>query len=214
MLTLAVMSQKGGAGKSTLSLHLATEAAARGVKALLIDLDPQGNLLGWADRRGDRAPDVQALHASRLDAELASAAAEGYQMAVIDTAPSADRTAMVAAKAASLILVPCRPAQFDMDAVWATLTTCQMVKRPSLVVLNQAPIRSRVVDESLAALRSQQAVVSATIIRSRVAFQHCLTDGQTAGEFEPGGPAAQEITALYDNVYALLSVGTATSEAA
>ena len=53
MKTLAVMSQKGGSGKSTLALHLAAEAATRGRKVLLLDLDPQGNLVGWAQRRGD-----------------------------------------------------------------------------------------------------------------------------------------------------------------
>ena len=209
---MALMSQKGGAGKSTLALHLAAEASARGLKALLVDLDPQGNLIGWADRRGDRPPDVQALHASRLDAELRTARAEGYQLAVIDTAPSADRIALTAAKAADLILVPCRPAQFDLDAVWATLATCEMVKRPSLVVLNQAPIRSRVVAEATDALRSRNAAISETIIRARVAFQHCLTDGRTAGELEPGGAAALEIAALYDNVHACRHAGAQTWE--
>src|SRR5271167_2426167 len=105
MKTLAVMSQKGGSGKSTLALHLAAEAAARGRKVLLLDLDPQGNLVGWAQRRGDELPpDVDAIHASKLLVQIAEAEAEGYELLVLDTAPSADRASVLAAEAADLIL--------------------------------------------------------------------------------------------------------------
>jgi chromosome partitioning protein len=214
VFVLALMSQKGGAGKSTLALHMATEAASRGAKALLVDLDPQGNLMGWADRRGDQPPDVQALHATQLDRALKSAKADGYDLVVLDTAPSADRVTMVAAKASDLVLVPCRPAQFDLDAVWATLATCDMVRKPAMVVLNQSPTRSRVVPEAAALLASKKAEVTQTIVRMRVAFQHCLIDGRTASEFEPGGAAADEIAALYDEVSARMSADTSARETA
>lgn len=106
MKTLAVMSQKGGSGKSTLALHLAAEAATRGSKVLLLDLDPQGNLVGWAQRRGDELPpDVDAIHVAKLKAELTTAKAEGIDLVVLDTAPNADRPSVQAAEAADLILV-------------------------------------------------------------------------------------------------------------
>src|ERR1700722_6829182 len=197
MKTLAVMSQKGGSGKSTLALHLAAEAATRGRKVLLLDLDPQGNLVGWAQRRGDELPpDVDAIHVAKLKAELTTAKAEGIDLVVLDTAPNADRPSVQAAEAADLILVPCRPAQFDLDAIRATLATVRLTRRPHRVVLNAAPIRSRVVDEAIAVIRREGGQVSPVIVRQRVAFQHCLTDGRTAAEFEPGGAAAQEITQL------------------
>src|ERR1700722_143447 len=196
MKTLAVMSQKGGSGKSTLALHLAAEAAARGRKVLLLDLDPQGNLVGWAQRRGDLPPDVDAIHVAKLKAELAAAKDEGVDLVLLDTAPNADRPSVQAAEAADLILVPCRPAQFDLDAIRATLATVRLTRRPHRVVLNAAPIRSRVVDEAIAVIRREGGQVSPVIVRQRVAFQHCLTDGRTAAEFEPGGAAAQEITQL------------------
>src|SRR5580700_10946875 len=185
MKTLAVMSQKGGSGKSTLALHLAAEAAARGRKVLLLDLDPQGNLVGWAQRRGDLPPDVDAIHVAKLKAELAAAKAEGVDLVLLDTAPNADRPSVQAAEAADLIVVPCRPAQFDLDAIRATLATVRLTRRPHRVVLNAAPIRSRVVDEAIAVIRREGGQVSPVIVRQRVAFQHCLTDGRTAAEFEP-----------------------------
>jgi chromosome partitioning protein len=198
MLTLALASQKGGSGKTTLALHLATEAAMRGVKALLIDLDPQASAARWADRRGDRAPDVTSEHPARLVAALAAAEAQGYGLVVLDTAPHADQAALQAARAADLVAVPCRPSIIDLDAIGATLDLCQLAKRPALVVLNAAPIRSRVVEDAAEAVRKLGGHVASVIIRERVAFRHALVDGRVAGEYEPGGGAAREITALYD----------------
>lgn len=198
MLTVVLMSQKGGAGKSTLALHLACEGSARGSKALLLDLDPQGNLVGWAKRRGDLPPDVEDVKAPNLATVLKEAREGGYKLVVIDTAPSADRASVLAAQAADLILIPCRPAQFDLDAIDATLSLCLAMNRPCAVVMNAAPIRSRVVDEAAEVVKGRGVDVASAIIRQRVALQHCLTDGRTAAEFEPGGLAASEVAGLYD----------------
>jgi chromosome partitioning protein len=200
MKTVAFVSQKGGSGKTTLAIHLASEAALAGDKVLLIDLDPQGSATLWARQRGDRPPDVTAGHLATLKEEIESAKAGGYGLVAIDTAPHADQAALQAARVADLVLVPCRPATFDLGAIGSTLDLCQLAKRPALVVLNAAPIRSRVVDEAMAAMTGQGANASAVVIHQRVAFQHCLIDGRTAGEFEPGGAAADEVTSLLTDV--------------
>jgi chromosome partitioning protein len=197
MMTLTMLSQKGGAGKSTLALHLACEAVTGGKKVLLLDLDPQGSLASWGAKRGELPPDVEAVHPSSLAKTLAEAAQEGYDLAVLDTAPSADRAAMLAAEVADLILVPCRPATFDIEAIQTTLDVAKLKKREARVVLNQAPIRSKVVEEARAAIVRAGGVVSPVVICQRVAFQHCLIDGRTAAEYEPGGAAADEVTRLY-----------------
>jgi chromosome partitioning protein len=189
------MSQKGGAGKSTIAVHLATEATARGRKTLLLDLDPQGNLTGWAQRRGDAAPDVEAIHASNLASTLKTAKGEGYDLAIIDTAPNADRTTMLVAQTADLVISPYQPAQFDLDAMNATLELCLALKRPVVVVINAAPPRenSSVVADAIAVAKEAGAEVSRAIIGFRVAFRHCFAAGQTAAEYEPSGRAALEI---------------------
>jgi chromosome partitioning protein len=207
LTTIALVSQKGGAGKSTLALHLAAEAAPRGQRALLIDLDPQGNVAKWGDRRGDMPPDVSAEHPANLDKALRAAETEGYGLVVLDTAPHADQTALRAAKSADLVLVPCRPATFDLEAIRTTLDICQLTKRPAIVVLNAAPIRSRVVGEAQQAVGDHGGEVCPVVVHHRVAFQHCLIDGRTAAEFEPGGAAALEISALYADVLSRLNVG-------
>lgn len=198
MQTIAVISQKGGAGKTTLAIHLAAEGAARGARTLLVDLDPQASAARWADRRGDRAPDVSSEHPGRLAAALAAAKAQGYDLAILDTAPHADQAALTAARAADQVVVPCRPSILDLDAIGATIDLCRLAGRHGVVVLNAAPVRSRVVDDAAAAVAKLGGEVAGVIIRERVAFRHALVDGRVAQEFEPGGAAAQEIAALFD----------------
>jgi len=174
---------------------------------LVIDLDPQGNSTRWAGRRGDLPPDVSAESPAALDDVLRDAEAEGYDLVVFDTAPNADRTALRAAKAADLILIPCRPSQFDIEAIGATLDLCEVAKRPAMVVLNAAPIRSRVVEEAREAVVGRGAKVCPIVVRERVALRHCMPDGRVAAELDPDSAAAKEITALYKNMVTCLNVG-------
>src|SRR5690242_18893136 len=124
MQTLALVCQKGGAGKSTLAIHLAAEAVAHGRRTLLLDLDPQASAAKWGDRRkADAALDVDVAvdSAARLDAALAQAKREAYDLAVIDTAPHADQAALRVARLADFVLVPVRCSILDLDAVGASL---------------------------------------------------------------------------------------------
>jgi chromosome partitioning protein len=200
MQTLSIISQKGGAGKTTLAIHLAAEAAARGLRTLLIDLDPQASAIKWADRRGEREPDVSTEPAARLEQAVKKASAAGYRLVVIDTAPNADQAALQAARAADLVLIPCRPSILDLDAIGATLELCILANRPGWVVLNAAPIRSRVVEESAELIRGLGGTVCPIVVRERVAFRHGLLNGGTAQEYEPDGTATGEIRALLDEI--------------
>lgn len=199
MQTIALICQKGGAGKTTLAIHLAVEAAAHGIRTLLLDLDPQASAARWADRRkpGGVEIDIAVESPARLDAALRQAEREGYALVVLDTAPHADQAALQAARAAALVLVPVRCSILDLDAMGASLDLCSLAKRSAIVILNAAPIRSRVVDEAAETVAKLGGQVASAIIRERVAFRHALVDGRVAREFEAGGAAASEITALY-----------------
>jgi chromosome partitioning protein len=197
--TIAVISQKGGNGKTTIAVHLAA-LAAETQRVIIMDLDPQGSAIEWATRRGNKPPDITPAHPASLAKEIARAKADGYDLVFIDTAPHADHTALQAARAADLVVIPCRPATFDIAAIAATLDLCKLANKQAAVVLNSAPIRSKVVDEAIEAIREKGGIVSPVVIRQRVAFQHCLIDGRTAGEFEPGGAAAIEVADLLANL--------------
>src|SRR5689334_13297217 len=100
MYVIAIVSQKGGVGKSTIAVHLAAEANAQGQRVLLLDLDPQGSAMEWASRRGDRPPDVSGANPASVSKEIDRARDDGYDLVLIDTAPHADHAALQSARAA------------------------------------------------------------------------------------------------------------------
>jgi chromosome partitioning protein len=135
MKTVAVISQKGGSGKSTLSIHLATEAARAGGKALLIDLDPQGNAVRWAARRGEELPpDVSAESPASIESVLINAVRDGYDIVFFDTAPNADRTALHAAPIRSRVVEEAREAITGRNA-----TVCPVVIRERVALRHCMP---------------------------------------------------------------------------
>src|ERR1035437_1235665 len=109
MKTIAIISQKGGAGKTTLAVHLAVEAERRGLKSALFDLDPQASAASWSDKRVAETPVVISAQAGRLPNLIEQARGQDAGFIIIDSAPNADSASLVAAKAADLILIPCRP---------------------------------------------------------------------------------------------------------
>ncbi len=114
MHTIAVISQKGGAGKTTLAVHLATAAAAEHV-ALLLDTDPQATASRWSQWRSGGDPEVVDCGApSLLAGKLDKSRDLGAEVVLIDTPPHADAMARQAAKLADLILIPCRPRAFEL----------------------------------------------------------------------------------------------------
>jgi chromosome partitioning protein len=199
----ALISQKGGAGKTTLALHLAVEAARRGLRTLVIDLDPQSSAARWGDRRdksGSARPcdvDVTTEHPVRLAGALNGAEQEGYDMTIIDTAPHADSAGLMVAREVDLVIIPCQPAAFDLDAIGTTVDLCKLAKKPGVVALNRAPIRSKVVEQAREVIARWGGETCAVEIHERVAFRHAVTDGRVAQEYEPEGSAAREIEALF-----------------
>ena len=109
MRTIAVLSQKGGSGKTTLALHLAVAAEQSGKVAAVIDIDPQASAAGWKDSRNSATPVVVSIPAARLAQALEAARNAAADIAVIDSAPHSGDMALAAAEAADFVLIPCRP---------------------------------------------------------------------------------------------------------
>ena len=97
MFTVALLSQKGGAGKTTLACGLAVESERAGLATVVVDLDPQASAAKWADLRQATTPVVTSAHAMRLTPVLTAAQDAGARVAFIDTAPHAADSALMAA---------------------------------------------------------------------------------------------------------------------
>ncbi|MBW4596962.1 MAG: ParA family protein [Brasilonema angustatum HA4187-MV1] len=207
MKTVAIISRKGGAGKTTLTVHLAVAACIDGKETAIIDLDPQASAAGWGDSRKQEIPAVVSAQAARLPKVLEAAVNNGADLAIIDTAPHSETAALAAIRAADLILIPCRPAILDLRAIGDTIDLVNLASKTATVVLNAVPPRGSLADEAVEAIRLKASALRAIAplgvsiapirIGQRAAFVHSLTAGQTAQEYEPLGKAAEEIQQVY-----------------
>lgn len=210
MKTLAIISQKGGVGKTTLATALAVAAEAEGKQAAVFDLDPQASAAFWHDTRESEAPAVVSIAPARLQHVLRAAAESGCDLAIIDAPPFAKDIAYEAAQQADFILIPTRPAVLDVMAMTRTLELVRHYDRPAAVVLTFCPAQGREVADTEEAVRQLGATLAPVRVHNRVAYSRAQQTGLTAQELEPGGKAAREIKHLYD--YTCIHVFASTSE--
>src|SRR5450755_1541725 len=197
MKTIAIISQKGGAGKTTVAIHLAVAAEQHGMNTAIFDLDPQASAASWSDKRENPSPAVVSAQAARLPSLLEQAESQSAGLVIIDSAPNADAASLAAARAADLILIPCRPAAFDLNAIGTTLNLAAVAGKPAYVLLNAVPTQGKVGEEARAALEAGGVTVVTPVLHHLVAFSHAVNDGRSAQELDPKSKAALEIDMLF-----------------
>lgn len=198
MPTIAIISQKGGAGKTTLALHLATAGQESGRVALVIDTDPQATASQWAAWRQDAPPEVIDSPPPRLAAKVAAALGQGADLLVVDTPPHADSAARAAVEIADLVLIPCRPSAFDLSAIQTTAKLVQLLRKPAFVVFTAGPPNApRIYQEAGELVETYGTPPCPVILPDRAAYRHASAEGRTVMEAEPHGKAADEVRDLY-----------------
>lgn len=195
--TLAIISQKGGVGKTTLATALAVAGETDGRSTAVFDLDPQASAAFWKDTRGSETPAVIAVPPARLQHVLRAAATSGCQFAIIDAPPFAKDIAFEAAQHADFILIPTRPAVLDVMAMTKTLELVRHYQKPSAVVLTFCPTQGREVADTEGAVGELGAILAPVRVHNRVAYSRAQQTGLTAQEFEPSGKASEEVKRLY-----------------
>lgn len=208
METLAIISQKGGSGKTTLTVHMAVCAAMHGHKVAVIDCDTdQGSAFDWNEsREADRKFDAVRASAIELPGLLKKAEAAGINLAIIDTAPHTNKEAVEAAKLADFVLIPCRPARFDLRAMASTLVVVRDTKTPCGVVINAAPHGYRLAEEARSALAQSGVLVLPGVVHQFASLSHAVIDGRSVHEYAPESDAADEIEKIYESVAAFLDL--------
>ena len=206
MKTLAVLSRKGGTGKTTLAIHLAVAAERAGHTTVLIDLDPQASAAKWNDEREGDSPFVLTAPPSRLKEVLAKAADSGATLAILDTAPHTETAALDAANAAQMALIPCKPALIDLHAITSTINVVRLADVPARIVFNAVPARGDRAAQAREAVKVFEVPCAPCEIGNRIAFSDAYGAGLTAQEYEPRGKASREIRDLYTYISAEMGV--------
>lgn len=205
----AFLNQKGGVGKSTLSIHVATALALRGSKVLLVDADPQHSALDWqASRQTDPLLPVVGLPTRTLHKEVAMHA-RNYDHIIIDGPPRVNELARAAILASDIVLIPVNPSPYD---VWAAAEIVQLldeaaVYKENLIaafVVNRKIVGTAIGRDVAGALADYAVPVLESSVCQRVAFAESAATGSTVLETDPKGVAAQEINALADEIERLV----------
>lgn len=209
MTTIAIISQKGGAGKTTLAIHLAATAYRHGHLPLIIDADPQATASSWSDWRGHEPPEVIDSAPGRIAAKVEQAKKEGASLIIIDTPPHADVTATRAIEVADLVLVPCRPSAFDLAAIKTTARLVQLLGKPAFVVFTAGPPNApRIYADATALLAEYGLPVASARIPERAIYRHACAMGNTVFDLSNNGPAQTELEMLWSWVCATVSMST------
>ena len=197
MKTVAILSRKGGTGKTTIATNLVIAAEKAGHTTALIDLDPQSSAAKWGDNREGDTPAVISTHSERLPNILKLAEENGATLVILDTAPHTEASALDAARAADIAIIPCKPALIDLQAIGLTIDVIRLTEAPARIVFNSVPSRGDLTEQAREALGVYNVPCAPCELGHRIAFVHAYNAGLTVQEFEPSGKASKEVKALY-----------------
>jgi chromosome partitioning protein len=201
MKKILTASQKGGSGKTTLTANLGVEAERGGENVRYIDTDRQATLSLWHRARQSETPERFDVSVDRIEEGFSKITGEGATYCFIDTAPTLSKDNERLISLADLVLIPVRPSPFDLWSAGETVELVRAAGKPFLFVLTEVKLQANITAQTAAAL-SQHGRVAQAFIGSRVVYAASMKAGLTASEVSPRSPAAQEISALWQEVKA------------
>lgn len=214
MQVVALSSQKGGSGKTTLTGHLAVQAALTGNGPVaVIDTDPQGSAAGWGRAREADEPVVFTAASHQLPAAIQRLNQDGYKLVFIDTPPAVTEAISDVVQQADLVLIPTRPSPHDLRAVGATVDIVEAHEKQMVFIVNSATRGARITAEAAVAL-SQHGTVAPITVHHRVDFAASMIDGRTVMEAAGAARSAKEIKGLWEYVAERLDKVRAEAELA
>ncbi len=200
MKVIAVASQKGGSGKTTLAGHLAVQADMAGIGPVaLVDTDPQGSLSEWWNEREAENPLFARTTIENLKDDIARMSQMGIKLLIVDTPPAITETIATVIGLADLLIIPTRPSPHDLRAVGATVELAEGLGTPLVFVVNGATPRARITSEAAIAL-SQHGTLAPSVLHQRVDFASSMIDGRTVMELNPASKSSEEITKLWSYI--------------
>jgi chromosome partitioning protein len=206
MHTVAVISEKGGVGKTTIALSLGVAASRNGDSVAVFDVDPQSTASLWTDRRHNEMPAVVSTQAARLSMAIQKAKAHNVAFVVIDTPPRSGPEAVEAARVADLVVMPVEPHIFSLETLAKAATMLGMAGNPpAVIVINKAPAQGAEAALASDVIDTRGLVVCPVVLHHRALHRHATNRGLVAAEISADSKAAAETDALYNYVLQTLA---------
>jgi chromosome partitioning protein len=201
MFIISLIGQKGGVGKTTIALGLAVAAAHAGHATVVIDLDPQASAAKWKDRRADENPTVVSANPSRLKPIIDTSRTSGVDFVFIDTAGRKDDSALNAARASDLVLIPTRPNILEVETLPEVSDLLKLAGNPPAFVLLNCIHPSAAARGLINIYQTIKQVFDLFVcpvhVCQRSAYAEAPRSGQSPQELDPDGKAADELNRLF-----------------
>lgn len=200
-MIVAMLNQKGGVGKTTITINLARELQAKGERVLVVDSDPQGSARDWHSASNGELLNVVGLDRPTLDKDIKKIS-ENYDWVIIDGAPQLENMAISAIKCADIILIPVQPSPYD---IWASEDLVSVIKsrqevsygKPKAAFLISRQIAKTLIGkEAREALSGYELPVFTAGTFQRVIYTNTAAIGTTVIDAEPASEASSEIKAI------------------
>ena len=208
-MIIGLLNQKGGVGKTTLSVNLAASLTRTGARLLLIDVDPQGSALDWAAaREGESLFSVIGFPRATIHKEIGKIG-QGYDHIIIDGPPRVTDLSRSAIMASDVVLIPVQPSPYDIWSVdeIVKLTEEARVYRDNqkvTFVINRKIANTIIGRDVREALANYSIPTMTAAVTQRVIYAEAVAQGQAVYELDPNGPAAAEIEAVTNELLEVL----------
>ena len=215
MKTLVIASQKGGVAKTTTTTEMAIAATQAGLAVAVIDTDPQATSCFWAEARGKGDIAISPVFPALIPSRLKALEEAGCDLAIIDTPAVSKDTATAAIRHADLVLIPTKPAAFDLRSMLETIEQAQALGKPySLMLTMCAPQHGPELTATLTRMADLHHEMCPVLIHNYVAYPRAQKHGLSVQELDPGGKAAAEMRDLYAYTCRRLGLADASTSAA